>query len=251
MSNRYMGRTLAPAQFESFMDYCDSLKNGKNDAEIDRVKYECAVSEGYIVPRSAQKKPKMEGVFSLGDVEKAIQGTVAAFLPHLDDEEQGILGGFLKVMDDAVNTGDTSALKDMAGNIFRQAGQGEVFDDAMAGMGADDDDDYDDAGYEDADGDAPAEEDDAPVPPPADDEYQAAPAEEDDEAEVKDPNEGEPDEGCASKAPKKKCKDGKCEDGDCDCKDGKCKNKANGKKPKDECGENCQDECCCGDKFRV
>jgi len=52
----FNGRTLGPAAFEAYMDFCDKLKNGKNDEAIDRVKYICAVCEGYIIP----KKPLTE-----------------------------------------------------------------------------------------------------------------------------------------------------------------------------------------------
>lgn len=58
----FNGRTLGPAAFEAYMDFCDSLKNGKNNAAIDRVKYACAVCEGYITPA----KPLTEMLRSYG-----------------------------------------------------------------------------------------------------------------------------------------------------------------------------------------
>ena len=91
-------RTLGPVAFEAYMDFADSLKTPENSDAIDRFKYNFAVMEGYIKPKA--KKPLTESGLGLADFEKAAQGLVSAFLPHLDEDEQKILGGFCEWMDE-------------------------------------------------------------------------------------------------------------------------------------------------------
>lgn len=70
----FNGRTLGPAAFEAYMDFCDSLKNGKNNAAIDRVKYACAVCEGYITPaKPLTESQDPESILkSIGSLDKKI-----------------------------------------------------------------------------------------------------------------------------------------------------------------------------------
>jgi hypothetical protein len=96
-------RTLGPAAFEAYMNFADSLKTPENSDQIDKFKYQFAVSEGYIKPE--QPKAKLESVGGLGMAEEAVKGLLGAFLPHLNDEETTILGGFLEKFDEAVKTG--------------------------------------------------------------------------------------------------------------------------------------------------
>ena len=96
-------RTLGPAAFEAYMNFADSLKTPENSDQIDKFKYQFAVSEGYIKPE--QPKAKLESVGGLGMAEEAVKGLLGAFLPHLNEEETTILGGFLEKFDEAVKTG--------------------------------------------------------------------------------------------------------------------------------------------------
>ena len=92
-------RTLGPAAFEAYMDFADSLKTPENSDAIDRFKYKFAVMEGYIKPKKSKAITESLG---LGDFEKAAQGLISAFLPHLDEDEQKILGGFCNWMDEKI-----------------------------------------------------------------------------------------------------------------------------------------------------
>lgn len=131
MSNK-PGRTLGPAAFEAYMNFADSLKNGSNNDQIDRFKYRFAVKEGYIRPKKAITESA--GKFSLGDFEKAFTGLVGAFLPHMDEDDQEILGRVCKNLDEKINGGDLS-------------GAGDVIKDAMRSAGGDPDA-YEDSGDE-------------------------------------------------------------------------------------------------------
>ena len=104
-------RTLGPVAFEAYMDFADSLKTPENSDAIDRFKYRFAVMEGYIKPK--KKKALTEGL-NLSDFEKAAQGLISAFLPHLDEDEQKILGGFCAWMDEEIGkrTGESPSEDD-------------------------------------------------------------------------------------------------------------------------------------------
>ena len=104
-------RTLGPAAFEAYMEFADSLRTPENSDAIDRFKYDFAVMEGYITPK--KKKTLTEGQLGLGDFEKAFQGLVGAFLPHLDSEEQAILGTVCENLDRKINSGDLGGAQDI------------------------------------------------------------------------------------------------------------------------------------------
>lgn len=80
----FNGRTLGPAAFEAYMDFCDDLKNGKNDEAIDRVKYICAVCEGYIIPQ----KPltEAEGTMSILNSIGSLDKKVSAIKKFIDEK---------------------------------------------------------------------------------------------------------------------------------------------------------------------
>lgn len=99
-------RTLGPAAFEAYMDFADSLKNGRNDDAIDRFKYNFAVKEGYIRPARKAKLEAADAPLTADKIKEAVGGLLQAFLPHLDSEEQTVLEGFLKNFDDKVNAGE-------------------------------------------------------------------------------------------------------------------------------------------------
>lgn len=107
-------RTLGPAAFEAYMNFADSLKTPENSDQIDKFKYQFAVSEGYIKPE--QPKAKLESVGGLGMAEEAVKGLLGAFLPHLNEEETTILGGFLEKFDEAVKTGKNPFASDESGD---------------------------------------------------------------------------------------------------------------------------------------
>lgn len=97
-------RTLGPAQFEAYMDFVDSLKDGSNNDAIDKFKYKMAVREGYI-------KPKLEaaGGLTADAIRKGIDGLLQAFLPYLDTDEQAVVGGVMEKFDEAIATGKNPA----------------------------------------------------------------------------------------------------------------------------------------------
>lgn len=117
-------RTLDDRGFKKYMKFCESLKDGSNDALIDTFKYRFAVMEGRIVPKGAKrKKPLTEAAgIRLGEFEKAFQGLVGAFLPHMDEEEQNFLGCVCQVLDEKVNGGDMDGAMDALKNAVRDAG---------------------------------------------------------------------------------------------------------------------------------
>ena len=92
-------RTLDDRGFKKYMAFCESLKDGSNDALIDTFKYKFAVMEGRIVPEK-KKRPLTE---SLAQFEEGVKNLVGAFLPHLDEEEQGVLGNFLSSMQEEID----------------------------------------------------------------------------------------------------------------------------------------------------
>jgi hypothetical protein len=97
-------RTLGPAQFEAFMGFADSLKDGTNNDAINKFKYNMAVREGYI-------KPKLEaaGGFTAEHIKAGINGLLQAFMPLLDSDEQAIVGGVMEEFDKAVAAGKNPA----------------------------------------------------------------------------------------------------------------------------------------------
>ena len=113
-------RTLGPAAFEAYMEFADSLRTPENSDAIDRFKYDFAVMEGYITPK--KKKPLTEGQLGLGDFEKAFQGLVGAFLPHLDEDEQAILGTVCDALDQKINSGDLGGAQDILHGAMQDAG---------------------------------------------------------------------------------------------------------------------------------
>lgn len=122
-------RTLGPAAFEAYMNFADSLKTPENSDQIDKFKYQFAVSEGYIKPE--QPKAKLESVDGLGRAE-AVKGLLGAVLPLLDEEEATILGAVIEKFDAAVQSGK---------NPFRSGDE--------SGDESDDDDGDEDEGGED------------------------------------------------------------------------------------------------------
>lgn len=92
-------RTLDDRGFKKYMAFCESLKDGSNDALIDTFKYRFAVMEGRIVP----EKRKRTLTESLAQFEEGVKNLVSAFLPHLDEEEQGVLGNFLSNMQEEID----------------------------------------------------------------------------------------------------------------------------------------------------
>ena len=131
-------RTLGPAAFEAYMEFADSLRTPENSDAIDRFKYDFAVMEGYITPK--KKKPLTEGKLGLGDFEKAFQGLVGAFLPHLDEDEQAILGTVCDTLDQKINSGDFAGAQDILHGAMGAAGSDdadEVDDDIPNGAPAD------------------------------------------------------------------------------------------------------------------
>lgn len=123
-------RTLGPVAFEAYMDFADSLKTPENSDAIDRFKYRFAVMEGYIKPKA--KKAITESI-GLEDFEKAAQGLISAFLPHLDEDDQKILGGFCTWMDEEI---------------------GKKTDNAPAEDDGDDEDEYDTGDEDDSEEDS-------------------------------------------------------------------------------------------------
>ena len=117
-------RTLDDRGFKKYMAFCESLKDGSNDALIDTFKYKFAVMEGRIVPKGAKKtKPLTEASgLGMGDFEKVFQGLVGAFLPHLDKEEQDFLGCVCNVIDEKINGGDMDGAMDALKGAVRDAG---------------------------------------------------------------------------------------------------------------------------------
>lgn len=117
-------RTLDDRGFKKYMAFCESLKDGSNDALIDTFKYRFAVMEGRIVPKGAKKsKPLTEASgLGMGDFEKAFQGLVGAFLPHLDKEEQDFLGCVCNALDEKINGGDMDGAMDALKGAVRDAG---------------------------------------------------------------------------------------------------------------------------------
>lgn len=97
-------RTLGPAQFEAFMGFVDSLKDGTNNDAINKFKYNMAVREGYI-------KPKLEaaGGFTAEHIKAGINSLLQAFMPLLDSNEQAIVGGVMEEFDKAVAAGKNPA----------------------------------------------------------------------------------------------------------------------------------------------
>ena len=114
-------RTLGPAAFEAYMQFADSLKNGSNNDTIDRFKYRFAVKEGYIRPKR-HAMTESAGGLSLGDFEKAFKGLVGAFLPHLDEDDQEILGRVVSNLDTKINGGDMAGAADLLKGALRDAG---------------------------------------------------------------------------------------------------------------------------------
>ena len=115
-------RTLGPAAFEAYMNFADSLKDGTNNDSIDRFKYRFAVKEGYIRPKKARAMTESAGGLSLEDFETAFKGLVGGFLPHLDDDDQEILGRVCENLDRAINSGDFGAAQDAIKGAMRDAG---------------------------------------------------------------------------------------------------------------------------------
>ena len=137
-------RTLDDRGFKKYMAFCESLKDGSNDALIDTFKYRFAVMEGRIVPKRKKSKPLTEASgLGMGDFEKAFQGLVGAFLPHLDKEEQDFLGCVCSALDEKINGGDMDGAMDALKGAVRDAG-GDP--DAY---GDDEDDEEDEYGEED------------------------------------------------------------------------------------------------------
>ena len=97
-------RTLGPAQFEAFMGFADSLKDGTNNDAINKFKYNMAVREGYI-------KPQLEaaGGFTAENLKQGINGLLQVFMPLLDSGEQAIVGGVMEEFDKAVAAGKNPA----------------------------------------------------------------------------------------------------------------------------------------------
>lgn len=97
-------RTLGPAQFEAFMGFADSLKDGTNNDAINKFKYNMAVREGYL-------KPKLEaaGGFTAENLKQGINGLLQVFMPLLDSGEQAIVGGVMEEFDKAVAAGKNPA----------------------------------------------------------------------------------------------------------------------------------------------
>jgi len=97
-------RTLGPAQFEAFMGFADSLKDGTNNDALNKFKYNMAVREGYI-------KPKLEaaGGFTAENLKEGINGLLQVFMPLLDTDEQAIVGGVMEEFDKAVASGKNPA----------------------------------------------------------------------------------------------------------------------------------------------
>ena len=97
-------RTLGPAQFEAFMGFADSLKDGTNNDAINKFKYNMAVREGYI-------KPQLEaaGGFTAENLKEGINGLLQVFMPLLDSNEQAIVGGVMEEFDKAVASGKNPA----------------------------------------------------------------------------------------------------------------------------------------------
>lgn len=93
-------RTLDDRGFKKYMAFCESLKDGSNDALIDTYKYRFAVMEGRIVPETRKRRPLTE---SLAQFEEGVKNLIGAFLPHLDEEEQGVLGNFLSNMQEEID----------------------------------------------------------------------------------------------------------------------------------------------------
>jgi len=115
-------RTLDDRGFKKYMAFCESLKDGSNDALIDTFKYRFAVMEGRIVPKKRTKPLTEARGLGMGDFEKAFQGLVGAFLPHLDKEEQDILGCVCSVLDEKVNGGDIEGAMDALKGAVKDAG---------------------------------------------------------------------------------------------------------------------------------
>ena len=97
-------RTLGPAQFEAFMGFADSLKDGTNNDAINKFKYNMAVREGYI-------KPQLEaaGGFTAENLKQGINGLIQVFMPLLDSGEQAIVGGVMEEFDKAIAAGKNPA----------------------------------------------------------------------------------------------------------------------------------------------
>ena len=97
-------RTLGPAQFEAFMGFADSLKDGTNNDALNKFKYNMAVREGYI-------KPQLEaaGGFTAENLKQGINGLLQVFMPLLDSGEQAIVGGVMEEFDKAVAAGKNPA----------------------------------------------------------------------------------------------------------------------------------------------
>lgn len=201
-------RTLAPAQFESFMDFADSLKNGSNNSTIDEFKYKFAVREGYIRPRKAQ----LEAVDGLNadSIKDAINGLLGAFLPHLDDSEKCIVGKVMENLNKACAEGRCPTMDDMFGTDDDE----DVADDVIV---VDGDEDESGDGDDTADADEPKNDESA-----KDDAGKDDAGCEDGKCDNK-ANSAEPETECCC------CKDGKCV-----C--GKCNAVANSAPAETECG---------------
>ena len=115
-------RTLDDRGFKKYMAFCESLKDGSNDALIDTFKYRFAVMEGRIVPKRKKKAMTEAAGISLGDFETAFKGLVGAFLPHMDEEDQEILGNVCTVLDEKINSGDMAGAMDSLKSAVRSAG---------------------------------------------------------------------------------------------------------------------------------
>lgn len=112
-------RTLGPAQFEAFMGFADSLKDGTNNDAINKFKYNMAVREGYI-------KPQLEaaGGFTAENLKQGINGLLQVFMPLLDSGEQAIVGGVMEEFDKAIAAG-----KNPAEVLFGNGGDDEESED--------------------------------------------------------------------------------------------------------------------------